>query len=299
MKRYVFTFRAMGSPCEVQCWAAHEREAQHWLTIAKNEIERIEQKYSRYRVDSVLSAINRAAGADEISVDSETASLLDYAQTCFEASDGAFDITCGALHRVWSFGAKSAQTAPQVPTQAELNAVLQFIGWQRVRWHSPTLTLPAHMEIDLGGVAKEYAADRAAICCAQAGAQALLVNLGGDIRAIAPQPGNEPWRVGITHPREIGDTIATMEIMHGGVATSGDYERFFVVDGRRYCHILDARTGQPCTGAQAVTVAAPACMVAGSLCTLAMLAGGAALSLLRESGFSYLLVDENGRVSRA
>jgi FAD:protein FMN transferase len=299
MKRFVFTFRAMGSPCEVQCWAAHEREAQHWLTIAKNETERIEQKYSRYREDSALSSINRAAGHGEFSVDTETASLLDYAQTCFEASAGAFDITCGALHRVWSFGVKSTQTAPQVPTQTELNAVLQHIGWQRVGWKSPSLTLPAQMEIDFGGVAKEYAADRAAMCCAQAGAQALLVNLGGDVRAIASQPGNEPWRIGITHPREPDATIATMEIMHGGVATSGDYERFFVAQGKRYCHILDARTGQPCTGAQAVTVAAPACMVAGSLCTLAMLAGGAALSLLRESGFSYLLIDEQGQVSRA
>ena len=142
------------------------------------------------------------------------------------------------------------------------------------------------MEFDLGGVAKEYAADRAAMACAEAGAQWLLVNLGGDIRSIDSQPQGEPWRIGITHPRSAG-TIASLDVLQGGVATSGDYERYIEINGTRYSHILDARTGMPCeTMPQAVTVAAPACMVAGSLCTLAMLAGEGARALLDDSGFS-------------
>ncbi len=294
----------MGSPCEIISWARSEQEAQHWFALARAEVERIEQKYSRYRQDSVLSRINAGAGGGDMVVDEETASLLNYANTCFDASGGAFDITSGVLRRLWQFGEKNSRFAPQVPSPHALATVLQHIGWQRVNWQPPTLSLPAHMELDFGGVAKEYAADRAAMVCAQAGACALLINLGGDVRALASQPGDVPWRVGITHPRPrttgSGDaTLATLDVLHGGVATSGDYERYIEINGKRYCHILDPRTGMPAEDApQAVSVAAPACMVAGSLTTMAMLAGKGAQALLDTSGLSYLLVTADGSVVR-
>jgi FAD:protein FMN transferase len=284
----------MGSPCEMQCWAQSESQAQSWRTITEREVARIEQKYSRYRADSVLSAINRSAGSGAIRVDDETAHLLNYAAACFESSAGAFDITSGVLRRVWDFKA----AAPRPPTREQISEVLPHVGWSRVQWRAPTLALPAHMELDFGGIAKEYAADRAATLCAQAGARSLLVNLGGDIRVLGPQPHDEPWRIGITHPRatDAKQTIATLEVIEGGVATSGDYERFFVYEGVRYCHILDARTGWPCRGAQSVTVVAPACLLAGSHATIAMLQVARAQDWLEETGLRYLLVNDAGEV---
>jgi FAD:protein FMN transferase len=292
MKLYRESFRAMGSPCEIQAWAKSQREARHWFVAARSEIARIEQKYSRYLTTSITSIINRSAGGDAIALDTETCDLLNYANACFLSSEGRFDITSGALRRVWDFKA----AVPRVPSQHEIDAALQHVGWQRAMWSAPTLHLPLGMEIDFGGVGKEYAADRAATLCAGQGAQAMLVNLGGDIRVTGAQPDGVPWRIGITHPRAShqGQTIATMGISSGGVATSGDYERFFEFEGKRYCHILDACTGWPVQALQSVSIAAPACMVAGSLCTLAMLVGESAAHMLKESGFACVVVDHLG-----
>jgi FAD:protein FMN transferase len=294
MKLYRESFRAMGSPCEIQSWATSQREAKRWFIAARSEIARIEQKYSRYLATSVTTKINRSAGGEGITLDPETCDLLHYADACFQSSEGRFDITSGALRRVWDFKA----AAPRLPSQAEIDAVMQHVGWQRATWRAPLLQLPRGMEIDFGGVGKEYAADRAATLCAGQGAHAMLVNLGGDIRVTGAQPNGAAWRIGIVHPRatQPGQTIATMEISSGGVATSGDYERFFELEGRRYCHILDARTGWPVQSLQSVSIAAPACMVAGSLCTLAMLVGESAPQMLRESGFAFIVVDRVGAV---
>ncbi len=284
----------MGSPCALQAWARSKSEAQRWFSIARVEAHRVEHKYSRYLDNSVLSAINRSAGGAPIELDSETCDLLHYANACFTASAGRFDITSGVLRRAWDFKAH----APRLPSQSEIDSLLPRVGWQRVTWSAPILTLPAGMEIDFGGIGKEYAADRAAMRCVAAGAEAMLVNFGGDIRVTGAQRDGVPWRIGITHPRPIfeNQTIATLEITAGSVATSGDYERYFEMDGKRYCHILNARTGWPVTQRQSVSVAAPACMVAGSLCTLAMLLGDEALSVLDESGFAYVMVDASGSV---
>lgn len=294
MKRFRYAFQAMGSPCEVQCWADDEPQAHVWFACVQDEVERIEAKYSRYRETSVLSHINQRAGQGAFMVDDETAHLLNYAQACYDASDGAFDITCGALRRVWDFKAQS----PQLPHPEQLAQVLHTIGWSNITWRSPTLTLPAGMELDFGGVAKEYAADRAATLCGQIGASALLINLGGDIRALGAQPEHAPWRIGIVHPRaQPATTLATLELPEGAIATSGDYQRFFDIQGVRYCHLLDARTGWPAPECpQSVSVVAPACMVAGSVSTVAMLKGRGARAWLAASGLRYLLVTHNGEV---
>ena len=155
------------------------------------------------------------------------------------------------------------------------------------------------MEMDFGGVGKEYAADRAATVCAEHGIRHGLVNLGGDVRATGPQPEGEPWRVGIRHPRREGAAIATVLLDSGAVATSGDYERFFEIAGQRYSHILDPRTGHPVAHWQSVSVIAPLCVVAGSFATIAMLQEREAEAFLREQGLRYVAVDAGGAVHGA
>ena len=189
-------------------------------------------------------------------IDAETAALLRYADECFALSDGRFDLTSGVLRRVWNFRA----AAPRLPARAALDAARALIGWQDVEWDDRAIRLPrAGMEIDFGGIGKEYAADRVATICREHGIASGLVNLGGDVRAIGAQPDGAPWRVGIRHPRDPGRAIAVLDVVDAAVATSGDYERFVEIDGVRYCHLLDPRTGMPVAHWQSVSVVAPLC----------------------------------------
>ena len=296
MRLYRTVFRAMASEHELQLWSGDEARARRAAGAAIADVLRIEAKYSRYRDDSVTTRINRAAGGAAIAIDSETAALLSYADRCHRQSGGRFDITSGVLRRIWDFRSRP----PQLPEPAALEAATALIGWDRVEWDDRYVRLPeAGMEIDFGGVGKEYAADRAATLCAEHGIAHGLANLGGDVRAIGPQPDGAPWRVGIRHPRREGAAIATVLLETGAVATSGDYERFFEIDGARYCHILDARTGRPVAYWQSVSVLSALCVVAGSCATIAMLLERDAEAFLREQGLPYVAVDGSGAVRGA
>jgi thiamine biosynthesis lipoprotein len=291
-----FTFRAMASLHEIQLFAVSRAEAHRAADAAIADVVRIEAKYSRYRDDSVTARVNRAAGAAPVAIDAETAALLRYAQQVFDLCDGRFDITSGVLRRVWDFKAKPAR----VPSKTSLAAVRALIGWQRVEWDDRSIRLPERgMEIDLGGIGKEYAADRAATICVEHGIAHGLVNLGGDVRAIGAQPDGTPWRIGIRDPRRDDSAIAVMEVTDGAVATSGDYERYFDLDGHRYCHLLDPRTGMPVSHWQSVSVVAPLCVVAGSCATVAMLLEARALPFLNAQRWTYLAVGPDGAVHRS
>jgi len=291
MRLYRFPFRAMASEHELQLYAEKRSVAEAAARAAIDDVARIEAKYSRYLPDSVTTTINAAAGRDAVAIDPETAALLGYADRCHALSDGAFDITSGVLRRVWDFKRKP----PQLPTADALAAVLPKVGWGLVEWDDRHIRLPrAGMEIDFGGIGKEYAADRAITICVDAGVPHALCNLGGDVRAGGPQADGSPWRVGIRHPRRDDAAIAMVELKAGAVATSGDYERYIEVGGRRYCHILDPRTGMPVRDWQSVSVVAPLCVVAGSCATIAMLRGEGAEAFLQEQGHPYLLVAADG-----
>jgi thiamine biosynthesis lipoprotein len=285
-----FHFQAMASACEVRLAGLSEAQAGPLARLAMDEVRRIEAKYSRYQPHSVVSRLNARAGSGEAEqVDEETADLLGFADRLFRLSGGLFDITSGVLRRAWDF--KSGRP----PEPARLAALLPQVGWDRVGWADGLLALPeAGMEIDLGGFGKEYAADRAATMLQQRGVRHGLVNLGGDIRLVGPRPDGAPWRLGVQHPREAGRVLASLPLAEGALATSGDYERYFVHEGVRYCHILDPRTGWPVRHWQSVSVTAPACLAAGAASTLAMLLGEAAPAFLRAQGVGFLLVDAQG-----
>jgi thiamine biosynthesis lipoprotein len=149
---------------------------------------------------------------------------------------------------------------------------LAKIGWGKLRWENSILTFSqAEMEIDFGGIVKEYAADRAATLCLNAGISNGIVNLGGDIKIIGAHPDGKPWRVGIQHPRDKTKVWKTVKLKTGALASSGDYERCIVIDGVRYGHILNPKTGYPVRYLAAVSVVADLCVVAGSAATIAML----------------------------
>jgi len=291
MRLHRLAFRAMGSPCELHVYAG-DADAHATLAAGQAEVLRLEAKYSRYREDSLATRINQSAGDPRgVVVDDETAQLLDYAEACFRQSDGLFDISSGILRRAWNL------KTGRLPEQAEIDALLPHVGWRRVRWQAPRIVLPrAGMQLDFGGYVKEYAADRVAALCRSRGVQHGLVDLGGDLAVIGPHPGGTPWRVGIRHPRDPARALGTLPLGWGGIASSGDYERCIVVDGVRYGHILDPRTGWPVRGLSAVTVAASHCLVAGTLTTIGMLKGEQGAAWLDSLGASCLYVTEAGRL---
>lgn len=281
-----YRFSAMACSNELKFYASCEREAQRIAQSAIAAVRRIEAKYSRYRQDSVLTAINQAAGKSAIEIDHETHALLEYADTCFQNSAGLFDITSGVLRRAWNF------RVARIPRPQEISALLPLVGWHMVERSATSIRLPlCGMELDFGGIGKEYAADVAAACLVEHGVRHGFVNLGGDIRAIGPHEDGSPWSVGIADPRKRGRIAETILLVSGAITTSGDYERFFVIDGTRYCHILNPRTGWPVTGIQSITTVAESCLVAGSVCTIAMLLGPhQAQRFLEESGLRYVML---------
>lgn len=269
---------------EIQLYAPNPTRAQRVADCAIAEVRRIERRFSRYRDDSIVSTINRAAGRREVRVDTETASLLDYAAACNGQSGGLFDITSGVLRRAWNFA------SGKVPDQGTVTSLLGLVGWGKVIWERPRVFLPvAGMEIDFGGIGKEYAADRAASLCLGEGIEHGLVNLGGDLCALGPQPDGKPWLTGIRHPGHHNLLLARLPLYSGALATSGDYARCIEHQGRRLGHILDPRTGWPAEGMQSVTVHAPNCLIAGSISTIAMLKGAhQGLDWLAEADLPYL-----------
>ncbi len=271
----------MASPCEVLVDAADRDLARELAEIGAREAWRIERTLSRYRDDNIVYRINNAAGAS-VEVDEETARLLDFAAECYRLSEGMFDITSGVLRKAWRFDGGRA-----VPDPAVIERLLPHVGWQHVAWEKPTLTLPADMEIDLGGIGKEYAVDSANQLLAAHSDVPALVNLGGDLAVTRNRRSADAWRAGVEDPAR-GGAHGAITIKQGALATSGDTYRYVLKDGIRYGHILDPRSGWPVAGApRSVTVAAPNCTQAGMLATFSMLQGSQAEAFLQAQQVPY------------
>ena len=269
----------MATPCEVRLETEDAALAEAVARVAEEEARRIERKFSRYKSDSVVGRIN-ASGGKEMAVDAETAHLLDFAARCFEVSDGLFDVTSGVLRRVWRFDGSD-----HVPSDAQIGALRPLSGWRKGKWKSPASVLPAGMEIDLGGLAKEYAVDRTLGAIREITPLPALVNFGGDLRVSGPRKYGARWKVAIESVEKNGQVAGMLELADGALATSGDARRFLLKDGVRYGHILNPRTGRPVEHTpRSVTVAAATCVEAGMFATLAMLQGKRAEAFLKREG---------------
>jgi thiamine biosynthesis lipoprotein len=290
-----FSFKAMGSFCEIQLFDESRIRVKNVVNQLAEEVARLEKKYSRFREDSFLTEINSSAGNKlGLAIDDETQSLFDHALNCFEQSDGLFDITAGALNKIWDF--KKAL----VPSQAQIDVARAHVGLNKLSCKDSHIHLPRDMQIDFGGIVKEYAADSVARLARSLGVEHGLVNLGGDFSVIGSQPGNKPWAVGISSPVSESGVMAKIELNDGGLASSGDYERFFMHEGKRYSHILNPMTGWPSNGLRAVSIAANLCSVAGSAATIAMLKDESeAKAWLKDSGLAYVYMDSEEKIGSA
>lgn len=287
-------FDAMASPCELLLEGVDEATARVQLQRAQAEALRIEQRFSRYRDDSVVARLHAGRNTWQW-VDEETALLLDFAAQCHALSGGLFDITSGVLRRAWRFDGGT-----QVPSAAAVAALRPRVGWHRLRWQRPRLWLPEGMELDFGGIGKEYAVDRTLALLQAAVPAPTLVNFGGDLACSGPRADGSAWQVGIEQPTgTAGEPVAAavLQLRQGALATSGDARRFVWHQGRRLGHVLDPRTGWPVEGApRSVTVAAPRCVEAGMLSTLSLLRGPGAAAWLREAAVPHALIEADGAV---
>lgn len=288
---YSFDFHAMGTECVLHLYADSVEFVENVAQLAMHEIFRIERKYSRFNSDSLLSQINQAAHfGTEITVDTETADLMDYAFSCHKLSDGLFDITSGLLSSAWDYESED------LPNPITLMELLHFVGMDKLRWSRPILNFSvAGMELDFGGIGKEYAADQVVALCREQGIKSGLVELGGDIAVIGAHPNESPWVINIRHPRRGDVALSVVKLHHGALATSGDYERFIEVDGVRYCHLLNPYTGWPIKdGLSSISVVTDRCIVAGSLATITMLKGSS--EWLSTKGVPFLCANQDGEV---
>ncbi len=276
-------FSAMASPCEILLDSEDTNLAKTLTKIAYTESKRIENKYSRYQNNNVMHRLNQSNN-QAVKIDSETAKLLAFANTCYQISEGLFDITSGVLRKAWQFDGSD-----KIPEHAQVTELLPYLGWQHVTYTSDSITLPVGFELDFGGIGKEYAVDCVAKACQQVASNvSVLVNFGGDIQVTQARKSQPYWQVGIEDPSNASGGIAMVNIASGGLATSGDANRYLLKNGVRYSHVLNPKTGYPIQQApRSVTVAAQHCIQSGLLATLALLQGQNAETFLQQQNCKH------------
>lgn len=265
------TFQALGTVCRVQYRCGQARQAQEFQDEVLTWVAQFEAKYSRFLADSLISRINAAAGEDWVEIDPETENLLKLCGEMFFFTRGVFDPTALPLLKLWNWKAQ----LPVLPTAAQLDAARAVCGWNKVERRPGAIFLPhAGMSLDLGGIGKEYAVDCVTQLAAARGLESVLVDFGQDVRVQGRPPAKGAWVIGLEDPRNPGHCWASLAVTGHAVATSGDYLRYFVRDGRRYGHIVDPRDGQPVNNqCVSVSVIASTCTLAGILSTTAFILG--------------------------
>ncbi|MFA6286261.1 MAG: FAD:protein FMN transferase [Opitutaceae bacterium] len=263
---------ALGTVCEVQYVCAGDAVARRFEMEAIAWVEAFESKYSRFRPDSLVSRINAGAGHDWVEVDSEMENMLSFCASLNFLTKGVMDVTATPVLRLWDYKAAT----PRIPTDEEVARALRLVGWSKVQRASGKVRLPEQgMSLDFGGWGKEYAVDAIATLAKAHGMKNVLVDFGHDLMAVGTAPGKPGWHIGLEDPANPGGPCkGSLAAANIGVASSGDYLRGFTIDGRRYGHIVDPRTGRPvANGCRQVTVVAPTCLQAGALSTAIFILG--------------------------
>lgn len=285
---------------------AYGRNADQALTAAQQEVFRLDGLFSRTKPKSDISRLNALAGGEAVALDPETALLLDRAKDLGEITGGALDVTIAPVMDAWGFGAADSfqESRFRVPAQAELDALLPLVDDGKLSLSGGIARLAqAGMAVDLGAVAKGYAASVLQNGLLEAGVDSAVLDLGGNITVLGAKPDGTPWRVGIKDPRDPSAYFCVLSLTGKTASTSGAYERYFQEDGVTYHHIIDPATGYPAeTGLLSVTVVSPDGTLADGLSTACFVLGPQrSLALWREAGagdrgFELVLVGEDGHI---
>ncbi len=264
-------FQAMATRCRVS-FSTSPAGGKAFAAAVLQWVADFETRYSRFLPDSLISRINQSAGVNWVDIDAETQQIFALCDEAHFLTRGVFDPTALPLIRLWNWRADP----PVIPGNAEVAAAMKLVGWRKVQRARGKVFLPTPgMSIDLGGIGKEFAVDRVAHLAMQHGITSALVDFGQDVFALGvPTDGRPAWHIGLEDPKQPGKCWAGLAVKNQAVASSGDYVRRFELDGKRYGHILDVRTGQPAAnGCCAVSVMAPTCTLAGLFATAAFVLG--------------------------
>jgi thiamine biosynthesis lipoprotein len=289
---YHITRPAMGTIAEIYLYAANDKRASELFEEAFAEIERVEGALSTYRLTSEVSRINREAGKGPVTTDPEVFALLKTALLYSERTAGAFDVTVGALVKAW----ESFRESGRFPSQTELSGAMARTGWEKVAMDEESRTvrfLHPGLELDLGGIGKGWVLDRAAAILRRYGVEAALLGLGqSSYVAIGAPPGTSGWPITVPHPMAPEEALSEVPLRDRSLSTSGSTSQYFELNGRRYSHLLDPRTGRPAEGMIQVTVLAATATESDAVATALFVSGGKRTEdLLQEmQGLQALLV---------
>jgi len=267
---YKYHHAAMGTVVEIILMGGDEEASKKAALQAFMEIKRIEQLMSPWIESSDISRINRSAGKEWVKVFPETFDVIKKAKEISELSKGVFDISIGPLTQLW----RKAREKKLPPSIEEARGRLDLVNFKNIGIdpEGKVLLKKKGMEIDLGGIAKGYAVDKAFELLRSLGYKNLIVNAGGDLR-VGGLKNDQPWSIGIPDPRESQKIMAKVSVSDSAIATSGDYEKFFIYQGKRYHHILNPKTGFPTDECQSVTIICKDGMKADALATAVFVMG--------------------------
>ncbi|WP_121353691.1 FAD:protein FMN transferase [Flavisolibacter nicotianae] len=290
--------KLMGNRFEITVVEKNPERAKEHIAAAVEEIRRIESLFTTYTEESQTALINRFAGVKPVKVDREVFDLIQRSKRISEITQGAFDITYGSIDkRLWNFD----QQMTSLPDAATAKEMVRLINYRNILLDEKKGTVflkEKGMRIGFGGIGKGYAAEMAKAVLQQRGVQSGVVNAAGDLTVWGYQPDEKPWTIGIADPASARQPFSYVELTNMSVATSGNYEKYALIDGKRYSHTIDPKTGLPVHGIKSVTIISPNAEIADAMATPVMIMGvKVGLDLINQiRGLSCIIIDEENRL---
>ncbi|MDF7816961.1 FAD:protein FMN transferase [Runella sp. MFBS21] len=295
---YRRVLKLMGNRFEISVVAHNEAWAEARIDEAVAEIRRIEALLTTYREDSQTNQINANAGIQPTKVDQEVFDLIKRSQRISALTQGAFDITYGSIDKsLWNFDTHMIR----LPDAATARLAVRLIDYRNVILDETTTSVflkHQGMRIGFGGIGKGYAAEMAKQLLIKQGVTSGIVNAAGDLTTWGMQPNGHPWTIGIADPNAKNEPFSCLNISNVAVATSGNYEKFVMIDGKRYSHTIDPKTGLPVSGIKSVTIVCPNAEIADAMATPVMVMGvKVGIDLINQmQGIACIIIDEHDRV---
>jgi FAD:protein FMN transferase len=292
------TLKLMGNKFEISVVANNAHWAKECIDAAVVEIQRIEKLLTTFSSESETSLINENAGVAPVEVSRETYHLIERSIRISGLTQGAFDITYGSVDkRLWNFDT-NMESLPDKQTARKMVRLINYRNIIMDNENSTVFLKERGMRIGFGGIGKGYAAERAKYVMKEMGADSGIVNASGDLAVWGFQPNGKPWTIGIVNPNTAGQVFSHLNITNMAIATSGNYEKYIMVGGKKYSHTIDPRTGLPVTGIKSVTIIAPNAEMSDAMATPVMIMGiRAGMDMINQiKNMEAILVDDNDTV---
>lgn len=258
-KEYTYNKFILGALCEIKFYYVDEKSAREIIDVIDLELVTLDSLLNYFSEKSLVSTLNRNG---RVKAPSDIIYLLSLSDSISRLTDGSFDVTVAPLLETWGFYKRTLN----IPDTTEIKETKKFVDYRKIKIKSDSIIIPEGMKIDLGGIAQGYAADRVALILRQRHVKSAIINIGGEVVVIGGSPAGRPWRIGIQNPRGEG-VIETVELEDFSVSTSGDYEKYFLINGKRYPHIINPRTGFPALDFVSVTIFARDAAFADAIAT--------------------------------